>query len=143
MDPISIAAAVVGLLTAAEKISKTLAAVIHSTSYFSKLAQNVLLEVTDISTCLTQLRAFLVGARVGSRSQAKLILVDQVIILLTSSMKIFSELEEIVESLEPDKHMGLLSKARWSRKDAAISKLLLRLQQSKGSLNLMLTTLTW
>lgn len=143
MDPISIAAAVVGLLTAAANVSKTLTVIVHSMSSAAKLAQNVLLEVSDISTCLTQLQAFLAGGKVGSRSRATLILVEQVMVLLTSSMKTFSELEEIVESLEPDKSMGLVTKVRWSRKEAAILKLLVRLQESKSSLNLMLTTLTW
>lgn len=143
MDPISVAAAVVGLLTTAAQVSTTLTAILHRTSNAPKLAQNVLLEVSDISTCLTQLHAFLVGARVGSRSRATLILVDQIIVLLTTSMMTFSELEEIVESLKPDKPMGLVSKLRWSRKESAISSLLLRLQASKSSLNLMVAALTW
>ncbi|MCJ1271738.1 hypothetical protein MMC22_011643 [Lobaria immixta] len=142
MDPVSITTAVVGLLTAAAKVSTTLTAILQRTSNAPKFAQNVLLEVSDISACLTQLRAFLDGARVESRSRATLILVDQVIVLLTTSMITFSELEKIVESLEPDKSMGLVSKLRWSRKESAISSLLLRLQASKSSLNLMLTALT-
>lgn len=143
MDPISIAAAVVGLLTAAVKVSTSLTTILHYSSNVSELAQNVLLEVSDISACLTQLHAFLAGTRVATRSRATLILVDQVVILLTSSTKTFSDLEEIIESLEPDKPMGLVSKVRWFKKESAISRLLLRLQASKSSLNLMLTALTW
>ena len=70
-------------------------------------------------------------------------MVDQLVAILSNCVLTFSELEEVIEPLKSD---SLLRPARlvlWSRKEHSVSLLLARLQSSKISLNLMLTTLTW
>ena len=143
MDPLSIAASVVGLLGATAKVSAVLNNFIRGTNGAPKLAHGVLQEVGDISACLSQLQVFLLGTKVGSRSRTCLVMVEQVVVTLTACVLTFSELEEILESLHDHKPIRISSRIAWMRKEPALSRLCLRLNSSKQSLNLMLTTLTW
>ena len=143
MDPLSIAASVVGLLGAAAKVSEVLKTFICSTKDAPTLANGVLQEVADISTCLSQLQFFLVGTRVGTRSRTAIIMVEQVIVTLTACVITFSELEEILGVFKDHTPQTIGSRVAWMRKETVIAKLCLRLNSSKQSLNLLLTTLTW
>ncbi|CAD6582312.1 MAG: hypothetical protein ASARMPRED_000930 [Alectoria sarmentosa] len=69
-------------------------------------------------------------------------MIEQVIIVFTDCVSIFSELEQTLESLKTGEHMRLIDRVKWASKEATISKLLTRLQASKASLNFMLTILT-
>ena len=141
MDPMSVAASVVGLIGAANKICSTLMAFVNSAKGAPKLAQNVLIEVSDISACLSQLQKFLLGTR--ARSHDHLIMVEQIIVTLSNCVMIFSELEETIEYLKPEQPMQAGRLVKWVLKEQAVSALLSRLQSSKMSLSLMLTTLSW
>lgn len=143
MDPISAAASIVGLLGAAAKISESLIKFIRSVRGAPKLAQTVLLEVSDVSACLSQLQRYLLGSRVNSRSHDRLLTVEQIVVALANCVKIFSELEEIVDSLKPAYPMQPGRIAQWVFKERDIQMLLKRLNSSQISLNLMLTTITW
>ena len=70
-------------------------------------------------------------------------MVEHIVIALSNCVLIFSELEEIVESLKPSDpmHFGRLS--QWVLEAQVIESLFTRLQFSKVSLNLMMTPLTW
>lgn len=142
MDPMSAAASIVGLLGAAAKVSEVLLKFIGSVKGAPKLAQNVLMEVSDVSACLNQLQRYLQGALSVSNSQEQLLMVEQLVVTLSNCVMIFSELEETVESLKPPEPMQPWRLAQWLFKEQTISALLVRLQQSKLSLSLMLTTLT-
>ena len=135
MDPLSIAASVVGLLGAAAKVSEVLATFIRSTKDAPKLANSVLQEVSDISACLTQLQAFLLGTRVGIRSRTALIMVEQVVVTLTACVMNFSELEETLEPLKDLAPKQIGSRIAWVRKEPALTKLCLRLNSSKQYLS--------
>ena len=143
MDPISAAASVIGLLGAAAKVSEVLFKFIRNVTQAPKLARNVLMEVSDISACLNQLQLYLQGALSTSTSHEQLLMVEQLVIALSNCVLIFSELEELVDSLKPAEPMQAWRLAQWLLKEQAISALMVRMQQSKLSLSLMLTTLTW
>lgn len=142
MDPISAAASIVGLLGAAAKVSEVLLNFIGSVRRAPKLAQNVLIEVSDVSACLNQLQRYLQGTLSTSDSQEQLLMVEQLVVTLSNCVLIFSEVEETVESVKPPAPMQPWILAQWLLKEQAISALMARLQQSKLSLSLMLTTLT-
>ena len=142
MDPISAAASIVGLLGAAAKVSEVLLNFFGSVRGAPKLAQNVLIEVSDVSACLNQLQRYLQGTLSTSDSHEQLLMVEQLVVTLSNCVLIFSELEETVESLKPPVPMQPWILAQWLFKEQAISALMARLQQSKLSLSLMLTTLT-
>ena len=143
MDPISAAASIVGLVGAAAKVSESLFKFIRSVKEAPKLASTVLQEVSDISACLSQLQNFLMGTEAASISHANLLMVEQIIVALSNCVLVFSELEEIVESLKPSVPMKLGILSQWILKEQNIRALFTRLQSSKVSLNLMMTTLTW
>lgn len=143
MDPMSAAASIIGLLGAATKVSEVLLKFIGSVKGAPKLAQNVLMEISDVSACLSQLQRYLQGALSTSSSQEQLLMVEQLVVTLSNCVLIFSELEETVESLKPVEPMQPWRLAQWVFKEQAVSALMVRMQQSKLSLSLMLTTLTW
>ena len=143
MDPLSVAASVVGLVGVTAKVLTVLTNFIRETRNAPNLVNSILQEVSDISACLAQLQAFLLGTRVGSRSRTTLLIVEQVVVTLTETVMTFSELESILESLHDHTPSRITSRIAWTRKESVLARLCLRLNSSKQSLNLMLTTLTW
>ena len=143
MDPLSISASIVGITTAAFQVSRLLKPFIDNATGAPTSARNVLMEVTGIHASLQQLQSFLMGNEEAAKSRRSLIMVEQVIIVFTDCVSIFSELEQTLESLKTGEHMRLIDRVKWASKESAISKLITRLQASKASLNFMLTILTW
>ena len=143
MDPLSISASIIGITTAALQVSRVLKTFVEGANGARTSARSVLMEVTGIYVCLHQLQDFLLGKREASRSRRSLVMIEHLIIVFTDCVSIFSELEQTLESLNTDERMGIIDKLKWSMKETAISKLLLRLQSSKASLNFMLTILSW
>ena len=145
MDGISVAAALLGLVGAAAKVTLYLNALVTHVKAAPKLAQSVLLEVSDVSICLSQLQRLLLGRELGSKSQERLIMIEQLVVVLSNCVSIFSELEEILESLDlmGSTPMSKTKVARWLRQQQSIYTLLMRLQASKQSLTLIVTTLNW
>ena len=143
MDPMSAAASIIGLLGAAAKVSEVLLKFIRSVNGAPKLAQSVLMEVADVNACLSQLQRYLQRTLSTSSSQEQLLMVQDLVAILSNCVLIFSDLEQTVDSLKPVEPMQPWRLAQWLSKEQAISALLVRMQQSKLSLSLMLTTLTW
>ena len=145
MDGISVAASILGLVGAAAKITLCLNALVTSVKMAPKLAQGVLLEVSDVSICLSQLQRLLLEMETRSRPQEHLIMIEQLVIVLSNCVSIFSELEEILESLDltSSTPISKIKIARWLHRQQSISTLLIRLQASKQSLTLIVTTLNW
>ena len=143
MDPLSISASINGITTAAVQVARLLKPFIDGACRAPMSARGVLMEVTGIYACLHQLQGFLVGNKEAAKSRRSLIMIEKVIIVFTDCVSIFSELEQILDSLKADKHIQLIDRMKWTSKESAISKLFVRLQASKTSLNFMLTILTW
>ena len=143
MDPLSISASIVGITTAAVQVSRLMKPFIDGATKAPTSARSVLMEVTGIYACLNQLQGFLIGSEEAAKSRRSLIMIDQVIIVFTDCVSIFSELEQTLESLKTGEHMRLMDRMKWASKEATISKIITRLQASKASLNFMLTILTW
>ena len=101
------------------------------------------MEVTDVSACLSQLQRFLLGTQEVARSRESLLLVEQVFVIHSNCVLIFSELEQTLDSIGSDEPMQPIKLAKWMLKEQSITTLLWRLKASKMSLNLILTTLTW
>lgn len=139
MEPLSVAASLVGLLAATTKVCSLLKAVNGA----SNLMQNVLSEVSDIRMSLGQLRTLLFEPEAKYRSRASLLMVEDIIVVLTRAVMTFSELEKVIEEFKKDQSLRVVTRLKLVLKQSTISKLLLRLQSSRASLSLMLTVLTW
>lgn len=143
MDPLTISVSVVGLLGAAGKIASVLTKVIGATKDAPVFAHSILQEVSDISATLGQLQAFLSGTRAGSRSRMAMLMMEQITVTLTNCVMTFSELEELLAPLEKEPPETIRNRIIWASKQTTLAETLQRLQSSKLSMTLMLTTLTW
>ncbi|KAH7268879.1 Rho GTPase activation protein [Fusarium solani] len=141
-DPLSTAASVVGLLTAAAQISKILANVIDKARHAPKECSRIKSEVDDIRNVLVTLQLYIVGTRRAARSRTSLIMVEQVVATLAACVTTFSELDAFATALQNDADMKILDRLRWASKDKDIKAVLVRLESHKSSLTLMLTILT-
>ena len=143
MDPLSIAASIIGITTATIQVGKLLKTFIDGAGQASTSARSVLIEVSGIYACLQQLQGFLLGKEEAARSRRSLIMIEQIVVVFTDCVSIFSELEQTLESVQTSEHMRVLDRLKWSSKESNISRLLGRLQSSKASMNFMLNILTW
>ncbi|MCJ1250843.1 hypothetical protein MMC30_008071 [Trapelia coarctata] len=144
MDPLSVSAGIVGILTAAAAITNFIGGLLNSANGAPQSIRHVLTEVTGISTCLSELQAFLLGTREVPRSRSTMLMVEQIIVTLTGCVTAFSDLEKTLEPLKTSQPLRILDRIRWGlREEKSIGRILARLQVTKTSLNLMLTTLTW
>ena len=137
------AASIVGLLAAAAKVSSILNSVTTRVRAAPKLARDALAEVTAISVCLDQLQSFLERAQTEIESREHLILVDQVLVVLSDCVLVFSELEQILDPLKLEEPWQAHRAVKWMRREKDVAAILTRLQSSKASLSLIMTTLNW
>ncbi|KAI4262147.1 MAG: hypothetical protein L6R42_002671 [Xanthoria sp. 1 TBL-2021] len=136
-DPLSIAAGVIGILTAAAQVSHLLINFTRNSKDAPQTAQIVLTEVNEISGTLSHLQSFLLGNETLDRSRTQLLQVDQVVTVVSGCVLTFSELEKLLDSLKTD-NMGIRDCVRWARKEKLITGLVQRLQNHKASLSLVL-----
>ncbi|KAL9034764.1 MAG: hypothetical protein Q9180_005226 [Flavoplaca navasiana] len=139
-DPLSIAAGVIGILTAAAQISSLLIDFSKNSRDAPQTARIILAEVNGISGTLTHLRSFLLGKETSELSRTQLLQVDHVVAVVSGCVLTFSELEKLLDSLKTD-NMGIRDCVRWAKKEKAIAGLVQRLQNEKASLSLIMHVL--
>ena len=143
MDPLSVAASVVGLLGAAGKITSVLHGFVTKIKDAPSLARTVVIEVADITAALGQLQAYVLGTASANPARSNLILLEQVLVTLSGCVATYSELEAAVDSLNISIDMGIFDRAVWTLKEPGLVAIVQRLQNHKSSLTLMLTILQW
>jgi hypothetical protein len=143
MDPLSVAMAIVGLLTACQHISSAVGNLISKSKSAPKEIQNVKSTVDTIRSVLIQLQMLLLGRAKFDRQRTSLILVEQIVITLSACVATFSELDVFVGTLASDAMLGLMDRIRWATKTSTIKEHLQKLEMHKSSLTLMMTILTW
>jgi len=142
-DPLSIAASIAGLLSAAASISKVLGPYIGAARDTPQIAHHVNAEVQAASIILSALRTLAQNMASVSAQRAALVQLDQVVVVLTDGVFVFSDLEASVGSLPlPDAssvtRLALRSRFQWARKETEFTTLLSRLQSFKSSISLIL-----
>lgn len=143
VDPISVAASIVGLITAASKISESLSTFIKNVKNAPRLAHDILSEVSEISASLSQLQNFLFGPGMDSKSHEELLIIDQIIVALSNCVLVFAELEGIVEPFRTANLIQPGTRVRWAFKEQKIERQFRRLKSCRETLGLMLLTMTW
>lgn len=139
-DPLSIAAGVIGVLTAAAQISILLRQFTLSVSKATRQAQHVLTEVNDTSIILSQLQSFLLGKEFTDRSRTSLLKVDQVVAIISGCVITFSELEKLLDEMKVV-NSGVLDRFKWAGRESEMLVLIQRLQNHKASLSLIVNIL--
>ncbi|MCJ1260374.1 hypothetical protein MMC22_000234 [Lobaria immixta] len=102
-DPLSIAAGVIGIITAATQISSLLIDFTRQTRAAPRQAAIVLTEITDTSGVLLHLQSLLLDAEAGDQSQRCFLQIDHVVTIITGCVATFSELEELLDGLKTDR----------------------------------------
>lgn len=139
-DPLSVAAGVVGVLTAAAQISSRLVRFARTVKAAPEQARVVATEVSDLSGILSHLQSFLLGHEHSHQSRTALLQVDQLVTVVSGCVLTFQELEKLLDDFEIEK-MAAMCCARWARKESIVTNLIQRLQNHKSSLSLMLNIL--
>jgi hypothetical protein len=143
MDPLSVMASVVGLMTAASNVSSVLLAVKSSMKDAPQMVNHVLSEVKEVEISLSAIQKFLMGITSAPRRRIALIQLDQLIATLTEAVLTFSELEAMVTPLVSKSNAPTLERLRWALKEDKVSSIMQRLQRHKSSLSLMLNIVQW
>ena len=139
-DPLSVAASIVGLVTAAVQVSAYLIEFKRRVKNVPIQAATVLKEVNDIYAILQELGPFLLGLNIPDQSRTCLLQVDSVLAVLTGCAETISQLTELMDQLRLE-DPGLLGRSKWVSQKSVIAALILRLQANKMSLSLMLNIL--
>lgn len=138
MDPLSIAASVAGLLTAAAQISTLLSCIANAPT----IAQTARFEMDDFASILTQLQPIVAGISRVTASRASMVEVEQLQLTLTGCVRTFSELHAEVHRLSSAR-IGVRDRIKWAWAQSTIELLVRRLQSHKSTLTLMLCIITW
>ncbi|KAH0538887.1 hypothetical protein FGG08_004543 [Glutinoglossum americanum] len=140
MDPLSVAASVVGLLIAAGKMAQSLKQ-LTSLADAPSSAKAVLTEMSDMAAALEHLQDYLNGTTSVPAGRGQFILLEHVVVTLTGCVTTYSELELIIDSVHVDPEMGAFDRIKWAVKEKEILDIVRRIQNHKSSLTLMLTIL--
>jgi hypothetical protein len=143
MDPLSVMASVIGLMTAARSVSSVLLVVKSSMKDAPQMVNHILSEIKEVEISLSAIQKFLMGITSAPRRRIALIQLDQLIATLTEAVLTFSELEAIVTPLASKSNAPALERLRWALKEDKISSIMQRLQRHKSSLSLMLNIVQW
>jgi hypothetical protein len=143
MDPLSVSMAIVGLLTAAQRVSTSISTLVLKSKDAPKEIKDVKLTVDTIKAVLLQLQMMLLGRINVNQQRTSLILVDQIVITLSACVSSFSDLDVFIEALGSDESLGLLDRMWWATKASTIKEHMQKLETHKSSLTLMMTILTW
>lgn len=144
-DPLSVAASIAGLLSAAGSVLKVLGPYIAAARDTPKIAAEVNGELHATTIVLSALQTLASNMESVSARRAALVRVDQAVAVLTNGVLNFSEIEASVGSLslaEPyTTPLALRSRLQWAWKETELTRLLTRLQGFKLSISLILTIL--
>jgi hypothetical protein len=143
MDPLSVAASVVGLMGAAGKMTTLLHSLVTKARHAPVLAKAILTEITAITAALAQLQSYVLGNSEADPTRSSLLFLDQVLTALSGCVITYSELEAIIDSIHISSTSGYFDRMKWSLKESAIFVIVERLQSHKSTLTLMLNVLQW
>ena len=142
MDPLSIAASVVGILAVTGKLTSGLIDFIRRERNAPTSMHGIVSKLSALRACLTQLQPLVQASQV-SNSRASHVSVEHVIIINTSCVLTLSELDRMMDSFKLQRPFSPLDKVRWAKNEPKIRELLSRVRASQSSLNMILAILTW
>lgn len=140
-DPLSVAASVVGLLTAAAAICKVLAPYAAAARDTPQIALQVRAEIEEASIALASLQGLASNLAALPTQRTLLIQVDHLVAILTNGVLVFSDLETCVGDLpplDPSTTPALRRRLQWTKKESDLKPILGRLQGFKASVSMIL-----
>ena len=136
-EPLSVAAGVIGILTAAAQITTLLTQLVKTSRKASKQARHVITEISNTRGIVSQLQSLLVGNEYKNTSRLSLLKVDHVNVIVSSCVLTFSELENLLDGMKT-RDMSMIDSMKWARRENEIMFIVQRIQHHKASLSLIL-----
>jgi hypothetical protein len=140
IDPLSVAASIAGLLTAAAKLHSLLE-YISSAKNSPVEIWNAQTEVKHVKLALLSLQGYLSKLDLLSTHRKKLISVEELIVSFADAMVAMSEFESFLQPLARLKRLQL--SVSWFRYTSQLEVHTARAQRHKASLTMMLNILQW
>ena len=146
MDPLSITASAVGLLTAVASVAKTIRSITAVVKDAPREVHSLQVEVDELQTAVAGLNEFMGRASQLPKHRTSLISVDQLVATLTEAVLIISEIESLLKPIKSGiftKTLLVQDRLRFISNQGTISMIIQRIQRSKASLNLMFNIVQW
>ncbi len=138
MDPLSIIASVAGVVTAAAGVVNVLTRITDTPGSVATL----LTEVNHVRIICASLQSFLDRTLRIDPARAALIQLENVVVVLTQTVIVFSQLETIVAPLAA-RGGPSWRRLSWAWQETAAMRLVDQLQRHKTSLSLILQIIQW
>jgi hypothetical protein len=142
MDPLSVAASIAGLLSAAGKMAQLLKG-LTALADAPGSAKAALTEMNAMTGALQHLSEYLNGALRVPAGREQLVLLEHVAATLMGCVTTYDELEAIIDNVHGTTEMGAIDRLKWTLKETEIKDIIQRIQNHKISLTLMLSILQW
>jgi hypothetical protein len=139
MDPLNVISSITGIITVAAQVSNLLGQIKNAPT----LVSAVMTEVDHIQLIFRSLQTFLDRATKVPGGRAALIQRDDVVVILTQTVLVFSELETLVSPLSQQVKTSYLARLTWTRVQLGVERLVNQLQRHKTSLTLLLQIILW
>lgn len=143
MDPLSVSASIVGLLTAARQVSVGIGTILSIRKNGSKEIQAVRTTVDTLRAVLLQLQLLLLSRSKINPERGSLIMVEEIVTTLTACVMNFSDLDSCVKNMASDARLGWIDSVRLAVRVSDMGAYLQSLEAHKASLSLILNILTW
>jgi hypothetical protein len=140
MDPLSVAASIVGILAAAGKVVEILGPVISILKEAQPSTRAICSEINNSIIILSALQKLFDDPDLIPRKRKDLIQLDQLIATFTDGVLLYSELEAHALQLGTATDT-LRSRIQWARKEKDFASLLSRMQYFKSSISAILNIL--
>jgi hypothetical protein len=119
MEPLSIVASVTGILTAAAKVTGALGQIKDAPASISAL----LTEMGHIKIVFTALQSLLGRTVQIFGARAALIQLDDIVVILTQTVLVVSELQLIIGSISCDGMLSSWQRLNWPRREGSVLRL--------------------
>jgi len=139
MDPLNVTSAITGIIAAATQVSNLLRQIKDAPESITA----VLTEMEYIKIIFLSLRRFLERATQLPGERAALIQLEDVVVVVTQTVLVFSELEALLSPISKGKKTSYMVRLTWTRIQGGAIRLVNQLQRHKISLTLLLQIIQW
>jgi hypothetical protein len=136
MDPLNVTSSITGIIAAATQVSNLLGQIIDAPASITAV-------LTEVDHIFLALQKSLDKATRLSGGRAALIQLEDVVVVLTQTVLVFSELELLVSPISNGKKTSYLVRFTWARIQDGVMRLVNQLQRHKTSLTLLLQIIQW
>ena len=145
MEPLSIAAAIGGLLGVSSRLYEYLHAYFSTAKNAPRVLITLSTEIRDIQLALASLQVLLTSVASLPTQRTSLIQFEDLAITVTDTVLAYSELDATITPFITTQQQSISLKARhgWTRAEEDCLKIVDRLQRQKASLTLILSVLQW